>query len=422
VEIEDGPVAASAGNLVDAMHRNAQLNAEERERGATRLESTPLDVILELTTRCNLKCVTCGRMTSVDNTSLQFYLKRNVKLLLGRHTQANVVADMPPEMIRGIFETIGPGAMVLELNGVGESPMTRSWQLVLDSLELSSGHPFLTSNGTALDERTMRYFIEREGTIRISLDAASAEVFYRVRGVKVYEHILKNVRKLMALRREMNRPGFSLEMAFVAFADNLDELMDFVELAHTFEADYVGVLDMFAFSPEMDAKHLRHIPARANEVLIACRRRAAELGIRNDFPCLLPGGETSISEADYEALGLGPPNPSIDIGGYATTGAVACHQPWTTTMVHEDGDVVPCCRADAIMGNLQRDSFEAIWNGPAYVKLRQDMLGYARGGPAPRACRGCSVLEGGPEPGPLRRATIDRKAPGLACGTSDAVR
>ena len=24
-------------------------------------------------------------------------------------------------------------------------------------------------------------------------------------------------------------------------------------------------------------------------------------------------------------------------------------------MVHEDGDVVPCCRIDAIMGNLQRD-------------------------------------------------------------------
>src|SRR5262245_55809478 len=179
------------------MHRNARLNAEERERGATRLESTPLDVILELTTRCNLKCVTCGRMTSVDNTSLQFYLKRNVKLLLGRHTQSNVVADMPPEVIRGIFETIGPGAMVLEVNAVGESPMPRSCHLVLDSAELSSGHPSLTSNGTALDERTMRYFIEREGTIRISVDAASADVVYKVRGVKVYEHILKNLRKLI---------------------------------------------------------------------------------------------------------------------------------------------------------------------------------------------------------------------------------
>ena len=130
-----------ARGLDGPMHCNGRLNAEERRRGATRLESTPLDVILELTTRCNLKCITCGRMKSVDNTSPEFYLKRGVKKLLGRHMQSNVVADMTPEMIRHIFEVLGPGAMVLELNGIGESPMTRSWQLVLESLELSSGHP-----------------------------------------------------------------------------------------------------------------------------------------------------------------------------------------------------------------------------------------------------------------------------------------
>lgn len=405
---------AMARDLDGPMHCNGRLNAEERRRGATRLESTPLDVILELTTRCNLKCITCGRMKSVDNTSPEFYLKRGVKKLLGRHMQSNVVADMTPEMIRHIFEVLGPGAMVLELNGIGESPMTRSWQLVLESLELSSGHPFLTSNGTSLDEKTMRYFIEREGTIRISLDAASAGVFQHVRGVKVYEHVLKNVRKLVTLRREMNRPGFSLEMAFVAFADNLDELAAFLELAHESDAQYVGVLELFAFSPEMDARELRHIPARANEVLLACRRRAAELGIRNDFPPLLPGGEALISQTEYEALGLGPPNPSIEIGQYATADAVPCHKPWTTTMVHEDGDVVPCCRSDAIMGSLRHDSFGSIWNGPAYMKLRRDMLRYGRGGPAPRACRGCSVLEGAPEPGPLRRATLDRTPAGPA--------
>ncbi len=399
---------AAARDRDHLMHSNGQLNAEERRAGATHLESTPLDLILELTTRCNLKCVTCGRTKSVGNTSLEFYVKRGVKKFLGRHTQSNVVADMPPEMIRHIFEAIGPGAMVLEMNGIGESPMTRSWQLVIESLHLSNAHPFLTSNGTALDEQTMRAFIEREGTIRISLDAASAGVFHRVRGVNVYDHVLKNVRKLVAMRREMNRRLFSLELAFVAFLDNLDELMAFVELAHELEADYVGVLELFAFSPEMEAKDLRHIPAQANEVLLACRRRAAELGIRNDFPPLLPGGEALISPAEYEALGLGPPNPSVEIGQYATVDAVPCHQPWTTTMVHEDGDVVPCCRTDAIMGNLKRDSFHSIWNGPAYVALRRDMLRYGRGGPVPRACRGCSVLEGAPEPGPLRRATLER--------------
>jgi hypothetical protein len=70
------------------------------------------------------------------------FLKRNVKLLLGRHTQSNVVADMPPQMIRHIFETIGPGAMVLELNGIGESPMTRSWQLVLEASSCRAAIPF----------------------------------------------------------------------------------------------------------------------------------------------------------------------------------------------------------------------------------------------------------------------------------------
>lgn len=51
-----------------------------------------------------------------------------------------------------------------------------------------------------------------------------------------------------------------------------------------------------------------------------------------------------------------------------------CEFPWISTTVMADGNVVPCTQvsnSELVMGNVNEDSLEEIWNGKNYQKLRK---------------------------------------------------
>lgn len=67
-----------------------------------------------------------------------------------------------------------------------------------------------------------------------------------------------------------------------------------------------------------------------------------------------------------------------------------CTYPWRSVVVLWDGRVVPCCRdanADYVLGNLQTETLQAIWNGPRAQLLRAShrMGAFAPG----HLCEGC---------------------------------
>jgi MoaA/NifB/PqqE/SkfB family radical SAM enzyme len=51
--------------------------------------------------------------------------------------------------------------------------------------------------------------------------------------------------------------------------------------------------------------------------------------------------------------------------------AIHCLAPWTVFHQRADGTVRPCCTLRKSMGNLRHTSFEDVWNGEGYVKLRR---------------------------------------------------
>ena len=51
-----------------------------------------------------------------------------------------------------------------------------------------------------------------------------------------------------------------------------------------------------------------------------------------------------------------------------------CSHPWTWMMVASDGVVKPCCWAPGVLGNLNQNTPEAIWNGPIAQELRGHIL------------------------------------------------
>lgn len=66
-----------------------------------------------------------------------------------------------------------------------------------------------------------------------------------------------------------------------------------------------------------------------------------------------------------------------------------CHVALTEFTIMADGNVVLCSddyREANVFGNVSRDSILAIWDAPAYRRVRREMR---RGGPGPDLCRHC---------------------------------
>lgn len=56
-----------------------------------------------------------------------------------------------------------------------------------------------------------------------------------------------------------------------------------------------------------------------------------------------------------------------------------CHSPYINipspgAQIKVDGTVLPCCRCDLPMGNLNKASLHEIWNGDAYVTFRKKAI------------------------------------------------
>lgn len=70
-------------------------------------------------------------------------------------------------------------------------------------------------------------------------------------------------------------------------------------------------------------------------------------------------------------------------------GHASCLSPWQTLALGADGTITACdCQPGEVVGNLFETPFQALWNGPGMVRLRQELLA----GTPRAACRHCPRL------------------------------
>jgi MoaA/NifB/PqqE/SkfB family radical SAM enzyme len=80
-----------------------------------------------------------------------------------------------------------------------------------------------------------------------------------------------------------------------------------------------------------------------------------------------------VAEARQRAEKLGvalDATPPVTAGP-ARRGHRPCWRPWTFAFIGSNGDVLACCNPRSVMGSLKKESFQEIWLGPAYERLRR---------------------------------------------------
>jgi len=72
-------------------------------------------------------------------------------------------------------------------------------------------------------------------------------------------------------------------------------------------------------------------------------------------------------------------------------GVIVCKHPWTSMDIQPNGDINPCCYLPRkILGNINRQSIDEIWNSKKYVGFRENMAQLG----AKKLCKECHVLSG----------------------------
>jgi MoaA/NifB/PqqE/SkfB family radical SAM enzyme len=242
--------------------------------GQTTVSVTPKDLVIGVTTVCNLKCVMCPHGLGAIKSP--------------RHLDISYAEKLEPFIAR---------AHRVELVGIGE-PMLAPlfWKIIEVAKKYPSAFLRANSNGHFLNEINIERLVDSTfSELSISLDAATPETYRKIRGSNL-EGVTEKIRALCKRRREKNNSRLDITLNFILMRTNIHEIVQFAEMAADLGATTVVYSQLsamagsdkwtvnkpnwtFVYSEEM----LPENDPEARRQLIIARDRCVLLGLKSHF-------------------------------------------------------------------------------------------------------------------------------------------
>lgn len=339
----------------------------------------PREVWLELTTHCNMRppCIMCGKAALPEGTPSH---------------------HMDPQLWQGLLPILRQADGV-GLHGGGEPLLYPHLFDLLAQLDPHRTQVGFNSNGHLLSEKTCRRLIEHQLTwISVSVDAASPEMYLRLRRSERFSQVLDNIRRLEQLKAELGSRRPRVDINMTVMCTNLPEVVPFVELAGELGLPKVTLQQIIpggnwalqapdGYLFDYAREELHHCLPQHAEVMGRAWPRAQALGLILEYEIAYAG-----TRPDWPQQFLpmpparGPARPAAH-PERPPLPAAFCDDPWTTLMVYADGRATFCCYhyPESVLGNLSEQSLEDVWNGPRARTIRRWVLEQER----PLCCEGC---------------------------------
>lgn len=273
-----------------------------------------------LTTRCNLKCFICNR-DDFKGEDLKF---ENVYKLVNAIKNAKKV----------------------DLTGWGECLLYPRFNDVLEyiySLNSNKDLIFITTNGTRLSEHTADLLNGHLNMLIISLNAATAETYNRDMKNGNFDKTLSAIRAFLSKLEPQEL--YKVKLHFVAHSENIHEIPEFVDLAKRLGIAAVSIGHFLISRPKNFRYSLLHVKDQYNLAVDQALNLGRKLGV-------------FVTARKFYSEGPRPNNE--------------CRSPFEQCFIGVDGKVSPCCFSGGhYMGNVYETSFEDVWFGEEYRKLRE---------------------------------------------------
>ena len=334
---------------------------EKVSAGDSVAKSAPVCLYLEVTNRCNLLCETCPRTFEALEPP----------------------ADMSMALFRKIVDQV-PDLRRVVLHGVGEPMLVKHLPDMIRYLKQPgrNTHVLFNTNGTLLAPKKHREIIDTGlDELRVSLDAAEASMFLKVRGKDMFDRIVRNVSAFTNLQAALGAEKPLVSLWLTGLKETVDQLPEFVRLAAR-----IGVKEVHLQRLVFDDAGFGM--ARPDSSLFEQTRADEEAGIAE---------ATAIGTAlgiKLDASGATEPGLSLkkqaDEKPWST-----CRRPWSLMYFTAHGTALPCCIApfsargyeNYTLGNASQTDLMEIWNSPAYQDFRTALVSET----PPKPCQGCGL-------------------------------
>jgi len=325
---------------------------------------TPRILWVELTSKCPFDCVFCSRQ---------------VRRGAGRH--------LPFEAYASLLKTlVDPRKFVL--NYSGESTVYPDLIPAIQAARATGAFVEMVSVMATVPESLLGP-LSQSGLNRltVSVHATNAEKFQEIYRYSSFATLRSRLERFLELCRESPGPNCAppvVDLAFVAMETNLTELPSVASLASELALHDITIFPVMR-RDEIPAQFVRElVSGGVRRPEFEHRMRAAVSAAAQSHPDIRFTVSNESLAASEACLGEVPVPYSCPLPDGALIHS--CEQnPWETTHVLSNGDVVACEVLDKIpLGNLFEQSIGEIWHGPSYQDFRERY----RRGEVPE-CRTC---------------------------------
>ncbi len=279
------------------------------------LSSFPLNIEMEPTYYCNLKCPMCPRTVNS-----------------GERKDNHMEDEMWNKILNECKENKMPA---IQLDHEAESMMNpKFFDMLKQSTNAGIFDTWLHTNGQMLNEKNGRKLIEGGlKKLNISIDAYSKETYEKIRVGGKHDKLLKNVKTFLRLKKEYKADYLRVRVSFVEQKDNFHEKKDFYNFWKSFEG-----INTITFQRCMDL---------------------------SPFENMQGDEDKDLTEKELE-------------NKYKDEKPFYCFAPWETPTIEENGKISPCLKPvrehnkEFYIGDLSKgDTIKEAWNSDKMNKLRE---------------------------------------------------
>ncbi len=294
------------------------------------LNSQPVWMQVEPTSRCNLDCVMCVRK------------------------KLKPWGDMSLEEFKSVMDKL-PLLYGVQLQGQGEPLLNEELFDMISYANNKGVDTTVVTNGTLLSKKNVKRLLESGlDEVVVSVDSHKKEVYEKIRRGAKFDNVITNIQGLV---KQRNKQDSHLKISFwvTVMRNNFKEIHEFVEFADDLGIDEV-VFRVMRVNPDYKERYDKDF-IKGNFIT------QEEL---NSVKRKIKRGRTRVIFKE---------------GG-------KCWWPWQGLYVSWDGEVTPCCvildRKKHSIGNIIKQDFKDIWYSGDFIKFRKDLIERRS-----KLCQGC---------------------------------
>lgn len=283
---------------------------------------------IEISSRCNFKCITC------------------------KHGYYEYGQDLPSDICEMLIKDVFPSLKVLELQGTGESLLSDMTEKLVRAAAKNNIEVTMITNGSLLTDQTIELLVSVATQLVISLDGSNSETYIAHRPVGNFDTVIENIRRIIELRKITNSTNFSIVVNMVLTQLNRSDIPNMIKLLSELGVDFLFVSEVRECMPDSKVWSALNLLSESStsafkSMISECEDLAKQRGIGFAF------------------------NPNIKPNGLKKT---VCEAPWKHLFVSSNGDVSVCCELSKIFGNLNKQSLMDILSSEELQRFQDDML------------------------------------------------